>query len=108
MITPIWRTGATLGLRNKLQLAINRVRVSEQERNAAQLSRANVQKSLDEFHRNGLVILENAVGNRSIEHVHERMLQDFKMYRNSLRLCWNQGRNSVSQPTDQLSPRLRP
>jgi ectoine hydroxylase-related dioxygenase (phytanoyl-CoA dioxygenase family) len=82
--------------------------VSEQERNAAQLSRANVQKSLDEFHRNGFVILENAVGNRSTEHVHERMLQDFKKYRNSSRLCWNQGRNSgnITQPPPTLSEYL--
>lgn len=104
MIPPIWRTKTTCGLKTKVPLTINRVWVSEQERAAAQLSRFNVQKSLEEFHHNGLVILENAVRPYSVEHVHQRMLQDFEKYRKSSRLRWNQGRNSgnVAQPPPSL------
>lgn len=98
------RAGSSHGLRSKPKLEISRIWVSEEERNAAQLSRRNIQNSLDEFHQNGFVILENAVGRHSIEHVHHRMLQDFGKYRKSSSIRWNQGQNSgnISQPPPSL------
>lgn len=98
------RAGSSHGLRSKPKLEISRIWVSEEERNAAQLSRRNIQNSLDEFHQNGFVILENAVGRHSIEHIHHRMLQDFGKYRKSSSIRWNQGQNSgnISQPPPSL------
>lgn len=39
-----------------------------------QLSPANVQQALTEFHRNRFLVLENATSHRSLNHVRERML----------------------------------
>jgi hypothetical protein len=54
------------------KLEIGRVWVSERERKAARLSPANVQQGMQEFHANGLVILENAVGSYTVDHVLKR------------------------------------
>jgi hypothetical protein len=104
MLPTLRRIGLNHGLRGKPQCRISRISVSEEERHTAKLSRQNIQNSLEEFHRNGLVILENAVGRRSIENIHQRMLQDFAKYRKSPRIYWNQGQNSgnISQPPPSL------
>ena len=85
---------------SKLKLEISRIRVSEAERSAAQLSRQNIQKGVQEFHQNGFVILENAVGRRSVEHIHQKMLQDFDKYHKSSSIRWNQGptAGNICQP----------
>lgn len=72
-------------------LGINPIRVLEQERKTAQLTNENVQKSLVEFHKNGLVILEGAVRHSTIDHVRERILKDFSIHRSSSRCHWNHG-----------------
>ncbi|KAF2810737.1 uncharacterized protein BDZ99DRAFT_338891, partial [Mytilinidion resinicola] len=54
----------------------------------------NIQSGVEEFHRNGFVILEDAVGHGVIDHVHQRMLQDFRKHRTSPNVHWNQGRCS--------------
>ena len=86
------------------KLDIERIYVSEKERKAAQLSYQNMQKGLEGFHRNGLIILENAVGCTAIEHVHGRMLQDFQRHSRSSNVHCNQGRDSgnISQPPPSL------
>jgi len=87
---------------------INPIRVLEKERAAAQLSRQNIQSSLEEFHKNGLVILENAVGHGAIDHVRQRMLEDFHKHRNSPNVHWNHGKCSgnISQTPPLLSEYL--
>ncbi|KAH7355969.1 hypothetical protein BKA66DRAFT_429111 [Pyrenochaeta sp. MPI-SDFR-AT-0127] len=91
-----------LGRESKLE--ISRIRVSEQERKDARLSQRNVRSGVEQFHNNGLVILENAVELRSADHLLQRMLQDFHSHRQSSNLRWNQGRNSgnISQPLPSL------
>ncbi|OCK78960.1 hypothetical protein K432DRAFT_383470 [Lepidopterella palustris CBS 459.81] len=91
--------------KSKPNLRINPIRVSENERSIAQLSRQNVQSGVQEFHRNGLVILENAVGHGTINHVRQRMLDDFHEHRHSPNVHWNQGKCSgnVSQTPPLLS-----
>ena len=71
---------------------------------AGRLSYHNIQLGLQEFHQNGFVILENAVSHRWIDHLHQRMLQDFGDCTISSRIRWNQGQNSgnVSQPLPTL------
>jgi ectoine hydroxylase-related dioxygenase (phytanoyl-CoA dioxygenase family) len=103
MLSALWRTA-----RNRVdsgaKLGISRIRVSEQERKAARLSHGNLRRGVEEFHNNGLVILENVVEPRSADHMLQRMLQDFNIHRQSSNLRWNQGRNSgnISQPLPSL------
>jgi ectoine hydroxylase-related dioxygenase (phytanoyl-CoA dioxygenase family) len=94
------RSVSCLGLRSKPNLKINPIQVSDEERSTAQLSHRNIQRSLEEFHENGLVILEHAVTHQSIENVYKRMLQDFNKNRISRNVRWNQGREAgnISQP----------
>ena len=104
MFPTLRRASSSRGLRIPEKLEMSRIWVSQEERNAAQLSRRNIQKSLTEFHQNGFVILENAVCHNSIEHIRHRMLQDFNTYRKSSNLRWNQGKSSgnISQPPPPL------
>ncbi|KAH8719308.1 hypothetical protein GQ44DRAFT_712552 [Phaeosphaeriaceae sp. PMI808] len=104
MFPTLRRAVSSHGLKCRPKLEIGRIRASEEERNAARLSYHNIQDSLNEFHKNGLVILENAVERRSIEHVHHRMLQDFVKHSKSSNLRWNQGRDSgnISQSPPSL------
>lgn len=104
MFPTLRRAVLSHGLRSKPKLEISQIWVSEEERNAARLSHQNIQKGLHEFHQNGFVILENAVGHHSIEHIHHRMLQDFSKCRRSSSIRWNQGPNSgnISQPPPSL------
>ncbi|CAN9377212.1 unnamed protein product [Alternaria alternata] len=99
MLSALWRAARHQFERGS-KLEINRIRVSEQERKVARLSHGNLRNGVEEFHKVGLVILENAVEPRSIDHVLQRMLQDFNSYSQSSALRWNQGRNSgnISQP----------
>jgi hypothetical protein len=93
MLSALWRAARHQFERGS-KLEINRIRVSEQERKVARLSHGNLRNGVEEFHKVGLVILENAVEPRSIDHVLQRMLQDFNSYSQSSALRWNQGRNS--------------
>jgi hypothetical protein len=104
MFHTIRRSVPRHGLKSKPNLKISPIRVSDEERNTAQLSHRNIQRSLHEFHQNGLVILEHAVTYQSIEHVHHRMLQDFGEHRTSPSVRWNQGRHAgnISQPLPSL------
>lgn len=88
------------GLKGKPKFKICPIWVSEEERRAARLSYRNIQKGLEEFHENGLVILERAVEHHSLEHIHHRMLQDFGRIHTSSRIRWNQGQTAgnISQP----------
>lgn len=92
------------GLKRRSNLGIQRIRISEEERKATRLSHLNIQRSLNEFHRHGFVILENAVGHQSVEHIHQRMIQDFEKYRKSSNIRWNQGHHSgnIAQPPPSL------
>ena len=94
--------------KSKPSLGINPIRILEKERTTAQLSRQNLQSSLEEFHRNGLVILENAVGHLATDHIHQKMLDDFRKHGNSLNIHWNQGEYSgnISQTPPLLSEYL--
>ncbi|KAJ4985130.1 phytanoyl-dioxygenase family protein [Stagonosporopsis vannaccii] len=89
--------------RLKHKLDVSRIRVSREERRSLRLNRQHVQKGLENFHRDGFVILENAVSDDSLEHIHRRMLQDFSKHHTSS-LRWNQGRASgnASQPLPSL------
>jgi hypothetical protein len=81
----------------KPTLEINRIRVSDLERRTSQLSHQNLQKSIEEFHKNGLIILENAIPPTATAHIHHRMLQDYHTHLTNPTLqplYWNQGRNS--------------
>jgi ectoine hydroxylase-related dioxygenase (phytanoyl-CoA dioxygenase family) len=91
--------------KHKPELDINRIRISELERSSARLSRQTVQRSVEEFHRNGLVVLENAIGHNAIDHVYQRMLEDFHKQRESKTVHWNQGRGSGN--ISQTPPLLR-
>ncbi|KAI0204007.1 hypothetical protein F4808DRAFT_366227 [Astrocystis sublimbata] len=57
------------------QLHVRRVHVSQDELRSGQLS-PHLQDSLTEFHKNGMVILEDAVPLLALDHVRERMLED--------------------------------
>ncbi len=91
-------------LTSKPRLGFSHVRVSDQEREATRLSCQNIQHGLEQFHQNGFVILENAVASKSVEHIHQRMLQDFAKCPESRSVRWNQGPNSgnISQPLPTL------
>lgn len=104
MFPTLRRAISSHGLKPKPRSEISRIFVSEEERNAARLSRRNIQKGLQEFHQNGFVILENAVRRRSIEHIHHRMLRDFDSHCKTRSIRWNQGRNSgnISQSLPSL------
>jgi len=80
--------------KSKSRPKINRIRVSEKERAIAQLDRQSIQIGVEDFHRNGFIILEDAVGQGAIDHVHQRMLEDFNQHRSSPNVHWNQGRCS--------------
>ncbi|EMD67053.1 hypothetical protein COCSADRAFT_351726 [Bipolaris sorokiniana ND90Pr] len=82
------------------KLEINRIRVCERERKAARLSQDNLRKSIEEFHKLGFVILENAFDLQSAEHLLEKMLKDFHGRLQSSTFRWNQGQNTgnISQP----------
>jgi ectoine hydroxylase-related dioxygenase (phytanoyl-CoA dioxygenase family) len=60
----------------KGNLVIKPILISRKERLLGDISISNLQISLKEFHRNGLVIVENAVNEGPLNHIHERMLQD--------------------------------
>jgi ectoine hydroxylase-related dioxygenase (phytanoyl-CoA dioxygenase family) len=95
MLPTIRRAGSSHGpTKSKIPLQFARIKASAKERNVAQLNHCKLQKALEEFHQNGFVILENAVELRSTEHIHQRMLQDFRTHLQSPRIHWNQGRNS--------------
>ena len=87
---------------------IRRIVVSDQERYRGQLDRESVQEGVEQFHRNGLVILENAVSPYATQHVLERMLSDYKKRQNSTKLHWNQGRGpgNISQTPPLLAEYL--
>jgi ectoine hydroxylase-related dioxygenase (phytanoyl-CoA dioxygenase family) len=103
MLSALWRTARNRS-DSRSKLEISRIWVSEQERKAARLSHDNLRRGLEEFHNNGLVILENVVEPRSADHMLQRMLHDFYIRRQSSHLRWNQGRNSgnISQPLPSL------
>ena len=86
--------------RLKHKLDVDRVHISGEERRSLRLSKQHISKGLDIFHRNGFVILENAVNHNSLEHIYRRMLKDFGKHRTSSSVRWNQGRASenTSQP----------
>ena len=96
MLRTIQRFGSHGILKPKPNLDVNRIRVSDLERSTAKLSRQNLQKSIEEFHRNGLLILENAVSHKAVDQVHQRMLQDYHTQRTSPTnsIHWNQGQGS--------------
>jgi ectoine hydroxylase-related dioxygenase (phytanoyl-CoA dioxygenase family) len=104
MFPTVRRSVSRHGPKGKSNLKISPIWVSDAERNAAQLSHQNIRRSLDEFHRNGLVILENAITHQSIEHVHHRTLEDIGNTRTSPSVRWNQGRNAgnISQSPPSL------
>jgi hypothetical protein len=79
---------------HKSEPKINRIHVTEKERRNAKLERQNIQNGIEEFHRNGFVILEGAVKDDTIDHIYQRMLDDFRKHRTSPNVHWNQGRLS--------------
>lgn len=78
---------------------IRRIVVSAEERKASQLGPESIQVGVEEFHKNGLVIIENAISRQVTRHVHARMLHDFDRYQTAPTTHWNQGRGAgnVSQ-----------
>lgn len=85
-------------------LNISPIRISGHERKASRITPKHIQQGLTDFHRNGIVILEDAVDHASLENLHTRMLQDFHSYKKSSAIRWNQGRNTgnISQPLPPL------
>lgn len=85
------------------KLHISRIRATDEEHKAARLSHGNLRKAVEEFNKNGFVILENAINSSSLDEMLARMLLDFKRQRSS-NVRWNQGRNSgnISQPVPNI------
>jgi hypothetical protein len=100
MLPTVSRAVSSRMARLKHKLDVDRVHISGEERRSLRLSKQHVLKGLDIFHRDGFVILENAVNHNSLEHIHHRMLKDFGKHRSSSSVRWNQGRASgnTSQP----------
>jgi hypothetical protein len=100
MLPTVSRAVSSRMARLKHKLDVDRVHVSGEERRSLRLSKQHISKGLDIFHRDGFVILENAVSHNSLEHIHHRMLKDFGKHRSSSSVRWNQGRASgnTSQP----------
>jgi ectoine hydroxylase-related dioxygenase (phytanoyl-CoA dioxygenase family) len=92
----------------KQKLKIESVYITENERRSAQISHNNLQSGLEEFHKNGLVILENAIGLPALNHVRERMLQDIPQNLASPRVHYNHGKEhrNVSQTPPLLTEYL--
>lgn len=104
MYSALWRPIVRSCFTSTPRREISRILVSEHERTTAQLNPSNLQKSLVEFHKNGLVILENAVATKSTDHILQRVLQDFNNHCRPSNTRWNQGRNSgnISLPIPTL------
>lgn len=82
-----------------LEPKIRTVCISTEERISTQISPGNLKTGLEEFHRNGLVIVENAIGLPALDHVSERMLEDIPKNLASPRLHYNHGQahRNISQ-----------
>ncbi|OSS49612.1 hypothetical protein B5807_06098 [Epicoccum nigrum] len=100
MNTTVPRAVSSRVARLKHKLDVDRVHISGEERRSLRLSKQHISKGLEIFHRNGFVILENAVKHSSLEHIHRKMLEDIRKDRTSSSIRWNQGRASgnISQP----------
>ncbi|KAI4863363.1 hypothetical protein F4820DRAFT_471550 [Hypoxylon rubiginosum] len=87
------------------QLRLRAIHISKDERNSGKISAKNLQSGLTEFHKNGVVILQDAIGIPALDHVKERMLQDVPKNLVSPNVHYNLGRKSqnISQ-TPPLSP----
>ncbi|KAI1401792.1 hypothetical protein F4819DRAFT_508058 [Hypoxylon fuscum] len=81
------------------------IHISEDERSSTKISAKNLQSALTEFHKNGVVVLQDAIGIPALDHVKERMLQDVPMNLASPKVHYNLGKKSqnISQ-TPPLSP----
>ncbi|OTB07258.1 hypothetical protein M426DRAFT_8985 [Hypoxylon sp. CI-4A] len=75
------------------------IHITKEERQSKQLSPANLQSGLIEFHQNGLVVLQNAIGLPAIDHIRDQMLQDIPNNLASPRAHYNHGKNhgNISQ-----------
>jgi ectoine hydroxylase-related dioxygenase (phytanoyl-CoA dioxygenase family) len=84
---------------------IETVYITQDERDAGEISALNLQSAVTQFHRNGLVILENAIPLSALHHVRCRMLEDIPRNIASPHAHYNQGREhkNLSQ-TPPLDP----
>jgi ectoine hydroxylase-related dioxygenase (phytanoyl-CoA dioxygenase family) len=87
------------------QIQIQTIYISDIEQRRNQISSENLKISLCEFHKNGLVILENAVGLPALNHIRERMLQDIPKNLASPRVHYNHGKDHMN--VTQTPPLLR-
>jgi Phytanoyl-CoA dioxygenase (PhyH) len=87
---------------------LKRIFVSGKEHCYGKLTQRNLQVGLAEFHKNGFLILENAIGHKYIDHIRERMLKDFPKNLGSPTVHYNHGKNAgnISQTPPLLSEYL--
>lgn len=76
------------------------VHLSDEERESGNLTPVNLFDAITAFHRDGLVVLENAIDTKYIDILHDRMEEDTQeLIKNPDKIHWNQGREAgnVSQ-----------
>ncbi|KAI6089807.1 hypothetical protein F4821DRAFT_256811 [Hypoxylon rubiginosum] len=92
-------------MHSKQHHQLNTIYISNDERKSGMMSPENLQSGLKEFHKNGLVILQNAIRLVALDHVKKRMLQDIPKHLASRKVHYNHGTElkNISQ-TPPLSP----
>ncbi|KAF2121328.1 hypothetical protein BDV96DRAFT_594538 [Lophiotrema nucula] len=96
----LWKANTLLKCQHAIGLSksqhlghsMQHVIVSEEEQEAYRLTAQNRQLGLEQFHRNGIVVLENAVSHASIDHIRERMLADLPRNLSSAKAHFNHGK----------------
>ncbi|KAK5191311.1 hypothetical protein LTR99_001695 [Exophiala xenobiotica] len=75
------------------------VRLSDEEFHSGQTKPGTIQECLRYFHRDGFVVLENAIDDKLVDQLYNRMVQDNSEFLKKKHMHWNQGASTgnVSQ-----------
>jgi ectoine hydroxylase-related dioxygenase (phytanoyl-CoA dioxygenase family) len=78
------------------------IRLSEEERISGKTRPETLQELLHYFHRDGFVVLENAIDEALVDNLYKRMVQDNAVFLNKKHMRWNQG--SAVKNVSQIPP----
>jgi len=67
------------------------IRLTDEERLSGQTRPETIQECLRYFHRDGFVVLENAIDEKLVNHLYERMVKDNPVFLQKNHMRWNQG-----------------
>lgn len=75
------------------------IRLTDEELHSGRTRSDTIQECLKYFHKDGLVVLENAIDEGLVDRLYDRIVQDNKEYLQKKHLHWNQGASTgnVSQ-----------